>query len=811
MNSNLNRQLISLVSGLLFSITMIFSQGTIRIMPLGNSISYGNMCVNGNISGCQPISGSEAISYRYRLLNLMNDAGYSVNFIGSQNSGSNYLQDTDNAGFGGISDDKLADIMETGTSTHTGPITSGPYLETYPADIILLHIGTNDVLGADTSNVNGVERILDAIDSYENSSGNKIMVFLARIISYRGYVCNTQPRVKAYNSKIEQLAASRIAAGDQLKLVDMECAAYIDYSTDMIDEVHPNQAGYDKMGDLWFTELNTYLRSIYVEYSITPSASGSGTIEPSETVVLNEGQDQTFTFTPAQGFMIEDVFVDGTSVGPISEYSFTNLTSDHNISVSFIPITHEISALVEGNGSITPSGTVVVNEGDNQSFSIEPAANHKITDVNVNGSSMGAINSYEFINVSSDQSIKAIFEPITHTISASSGINGNIDPKGEIILNQGADITFIITPDEGFEIIDIKINNNSIEITDSYTFSNITADHNIEVSFIIKTYEITTGISGNGSINPGSTLTLDHGTAQTFSIEPDENHKISDVLINGQSVGVVSEYEFVNVTSNQSIEAFFEPIRHTITATSGDYGVIDPEGDIIVDQGADQVFNVTPYEGYEVEDVVVDGASMGALESYTFSNINTAHSIEAFFKIKTYQITTKTDGNGSFSPEGPVLVNHGSDQAFIITPDSGYKVKDILIDGISEGKISVYNFSKIIKDHSISALFELVTHSEDVKVFERANIIKSLYPNPTEGIFTIYFNRNLSYELQVLKLRIYDVSGKIVYSKQISMEEKIYEAKKKIDLKSLGIKEGIYFLEIRMAGKKEINQIFYLK
>ena len=811
MSFNLKKPVISILAGSLFSLTLVFSQGTIRIMPLGNSISYGNMCVNGNISGCQPLSGTEAISYRLRLLNLMNDAGYSVDFVGSEKSGSNYLDDTNNAGFGGIRDHELADIMETGSSSHTGYVTGGPYLESHSADIILLHIGTNDVLGADTSNVDDVERILNAIDDYESAHNDTVMVFLARIISYRDNACNTQPRVVAFNSKLDQLAASRIAAGDNLILVDMECGASIDYTTDMVDEVHPNQDGYDKMGELWFSEINTYLRSIYVEYTLTPSFTGSGTIEPSNPVVLNEGQDQTFTFTPDPGHMIEDVIVDGNSLGALTEYSFMNVTSDHSISVNFIPISHEIIASVEGYGSITPSGTLVVNEGDDLSFSIEPDVNHKIADVIVNGSSVGAVTSYEFINITSDQTIKAHFEPITHTIISSAGTNGAIDPQGEIIVNQGTDIIFTITPDEGFEVTDIKVDNNSIEITDTYTFTNINDDHSIEVSFKIKTYEIATAVSGNGSIKPNGTLILNHGAGQIFSIEPDENHKISDVLINGESIGIVSEYEFVNVTSNQSIEAVFEPIKHSLTATAGENGNIDPEGTIIINQGTDQIFNISPYEGYEIEEVIVDGISVGSPESYIFSNIDTTHSIEAYFKIKSYKIITEVELNGSISPEGPVEVNHGSDKAFIITPDSGYEIQEVYIDGIPAGKISVYNFSNIVSDHSISAKFEIVTHSDEISVVGEEKIIESIFPNPTAGDITIYFYKNSGSEMYDPILRILDVSGKIIHSEILSKEEITQEKMKRIDLKTLGIDNGMYFLEISRDGKKEILQIFYLQ
>ncbi|MBE0652344.1 MAG: hypothetical protein IH594_01020, partial [Bacteroidales bacterium] len=456
----------TLVAGSLLSMLTAFSQGTLRIMPLGNSISYGNMCVNGTIKDCVPISGTEAISYRLRLLNLMNNAGYSVNFIGSQKSGSKYLTDTDNAGFGGINDDRLADIMEKGYSDNYNggqKYSSGPYLETYPADIILLHIGTNDVLGADTSNVRGVERILNAIDAYEAKSGSPIMVFLARIISYRDHPCNTQPRVIAYNNKIDQLAANRIAGGDNLILVDMECGTTINYSTDMVDEVHPNQVGYNKMGDLWFTELDKYLRSVYVKHTITATASANGSIEPSGQVSVDDGKDQSFTITPASGYEVDKVTVDGSNKGAITTYTFTRVSNDHTIS--------------------------------------------------------------------------ATFKPIPFTIDASAGVNGSINPEESIKVNPGSSQSFTITPDEGYMIKDVLVDGTSAGAVAGYTFSSVSADHSIVASFIIKTYEINTLITGNGSVNPEGPLTVNHGSGQTFSILPEPGNKIQDVLVNGISVG----------------------------------------------------------------------------------------------------------------------------------------------------------------------------------------------------------------------------------------------------------------------------------
>lgn len=801
----IKKYLVFTLSGFLLSTQFNFSQGTIRVLPLGNSITYGNMCVNGSISGCVPISGNEAPGYRYRFYQLMTAAGWTIDFRGGEHSGSNYLSDTDNAGFGGISDDNLAILMETGSSPKTGYKEPGPYLEYHPADIILLHIGTNDVLGADTSNVNGVKRILDAIDDYETSSGTSIMVFLARIISYRYDDCNTQPRVVAYNSKIDQLYAQRKAAGDNIILVDMECGTSLDYNNDFEDEVHPNQTGYNKMGEAWFNAVDSYLRSIYVKYTITASASGNGSISPSGEIEVSEGDDLSFSFSPDPGHEIEDVRVDGVSIGVVSDYTFSNITSDHSITVNFNPITYTITTSVTGSGSIMPSGTVEVNEGNNQLFSIIPDANHQISDIKVNGSSIGAVTEYEFTNVTSDQSIEAIFEPITHSITATSGDNGSIDPEGAVMVNQGDDQAFAFTPDEGYEVDDVVIDGNPQGAISSYTFSNVNANHSISVSFKIKTYQITASVTGNGSINPQGPVTVNHGANQFFTFTPDANHEIADVRVNGSSLGAVSSYEFQNVTSDQSLSVVFEPVSYTIVASAGPNGSINPNGSVAVDHGSDQSFTFAANEGYEINDVLVDGVSQGALSSYTFSGVTEDHSIEASFKILSYEITTSITGSGSINPQGPITVEYGSDQTFSFTPDENYQIGDVLVDGVSVGQVSVYTLSDISSDHSIEVIFELKTGVgiEDQKL---QGAISSIYPNPSNGQFSIYLNPQYLIDIKSVSVQIADASGKRVFHKDYPINEVLPYGEVRVHL-SPSLVRGIHLIEVTLGKERDVMRI----
>jgi hypothetical protein len=71
------------------------------------------------------------------------------------------------------------------------------------------------------------------------------------------------------------------------------------------------------------------------DYVITATAGDNGTILPG-TVILSNGSNQLFTVTAKAGYQIQDVLVDGTSIGAQAYYTFSNITQDHTITASFI-------------------------------------------------------------------------------------------------------------------------------------------------------------------------------------------------------------------------------------------------------------------------------------------------------------------------------------------------------------------------------------------------------------------------------------------------------------------------------------------
>ena len=150
-----------------------------------------------------------------------------------------------------------------------------------------------------------------------------------------------------------------------------------------------------------------------------------------------------------------------------------------------------------------------------------------------------------------------------------------------------------------------------------------------------------------------------------------------------------------------------EPRQVLITASAGPGGSITPNGAVAVTLGADQAFAIAGDASHHVADVLVDGVSHGPITSYTFTAVATAHTIEASFALNTYAITVTSGAGGSVAPSGTVNVAHGSDQAFVITPDAHYHVVDVKVDGISHGAILGYTFTGVVAAHTLDVTFAL--------------------------------------------------------------------------------------------------------
>ena len=193
----------------------------IRIMPLGDSITYGE--------GSASTSG-----YRAPLWNgLVGQAGYAVDFVGSQQSGA--LPDRDNEGHQGWRIDQIAAGVDG-------------WLQTYQPDVILLHIGTNDI--AQNYQLDTAPQRLGALIDQILADRPATTVLVAQIVP--ALDATIQARINTFNAAVPGIVSAR---GTRVNLVELSTLSNADFN----DTLHPNDAGYAKMAVRWYTALESVL------------------------------------------------------------------------------------------------------------------------------------------------------------------------------------------------------------------------------------------------------------------------------------------------------------------------------------------------------------------------------------------------------------------------------------------------------------------------------------------------------------------------------------------------------------------------
>jgi hypothetical protein len=464
-----------------------------------------------------------------------------------------------------------------------------------------------------------------------------------------------------------------------------------------------------------------YSHSNVTPYEIVATAGANGTISPSGTVIVNSGGNKTFTITPATCYEINVVTVDGIPVAVSDNtYTFTNVTANHTIHVTFKAAQYSITASAGANGTISPNGVTPVNCGANRTFTFTPANCYEINQVLVNGvNNPGAVSagSYTFTNVTANHTISVTFKVKTYTITASAGANGTISPNGATAVNCGANQTFTFTPANCYEINQVLVNgvNNPAAVAaGSYTFNNVTANHTINVTFKVKTNTITASTGANGTISPNGTTTVNCGANQTFTFTPASCYQTDVVTVNGAPVSVSgNSYTVTNITANSTIHVTFKKAQYTITATAGANGTISPNGANIVPCGDSKTFVFTPNNGYEINQVLVNGVNNPAAvaaKTYTFNNVTANGTISVTFKAvaPTYTITATTGVGGSITPSGAVAVAQGANITFTFAAHAGYRIESVLVDGKNQQSAinaGNYTFKNVTGNHTIHITF----------------------------------------------------------------------------------------------------------
>ena len=247
-----------------------------------------------------------------------------------------------------------------------------------------------------------------------------------------------------------------------------------------------------------------------------------------------------------------------------------------NFKVKFPPFT--ITASAGENGSIAPNGDAELEYGESQAYTIAADACYHISSVLVDGdesiSNVDENGVYTFANVTANHTIVASFALNTYEITTSVEGNGTITETSTVNCGDNKQIT--ITPaNDCYRIASVMVD--GVEaITDVvdgvYTFTNVTADHNIAATFEQITYTFTVNAGENGTItaNDVNGNVANCGEDKSFTIAANEGYSIASVMVDGSDVtdAVIAAngvYTFTNVAEAHTIAATFSINSYNLT------------------------------------------------------------------------------------------------------------------------------------------------------------------------------------------------------------------------------------------------------
>lgn len=406
--------------------------------------------------------------------------------------------------------------------------------------------------------------------------------------------------------------------------------------------------------------------------SVTATAGEGGTITPAGQTLVKKGTSKTFDIAPAQGYEIVNVNVDGADLGPISYYTFQRVGVDHTISATFQKAqpsgdTVTLTTTANEGGTVAPAGQTSYAPGASVKVTFTPDTGYQLASVKVNGRTVDVTDGAYILVMDQSYAVSAAFEkipdvPVVMFQNDFEDVAGDSFPfhgwtvKVQDTSSTWKQYTYYNWKNEGNDSKHAYISNDWKGAQDEYLISPVvdlsgTRDGVLTFDFAYGEYGIknkTFTATVEASTDGGKTWNAIWNFQDSYTGQQASNYIISGsaevpVPAEYNVDGVQFAFRYVHPNEDTTGQLAIDNVKlmavedgpvaqkYTITATAGEGGSITPAGAVSVKEGASQTFAIAAQEGYAIADVLVDGQSVGAVDSYTFENVTANHTIAAVF------------------------------------------------------------------------------------------------------------------------------------------------------------------------------------
>lgn len=405
-----------------------------------------------------------------------------------------------------------------------------------------------------------------------------------------------------------------------------------------------------------------------------------------------------------------------------------------------------LKSSLNGSYTVTANGTQVVSgyeyeENSVMVIKVSPNENYKLGKIIINGSQLpDGVTSF---NLSSETVVEVQFSEITYKVLIQEPENGTItvtSSKGEINNNddvqKGTSLTITPTPNEGYSIGEVKVND--IVISEPYT-GIVRENTNISVTFVPKKYIVYLTDTENGTVeltdSEGNSITPNTGVSFNSIVVikpvPSEHYELDQIIVDGEPLDegisqfvVPAKDVAIIVTFKKKLYKveFSESLGGTFIVKNGDSQLTSGN---TVDALTTITVETTPDENMQVSSITVNDSP---IEGNTFEIIADSIVKVTFEKIM-HTITKVAPENGEFSVEQndgtPVIsgskIAQGTELYVKVTPAAHYKLKQVLVNDVKlEAVEDEYKFTvdepKTVKVEFEPIVWNVTVESETSQV-----------------------------------------------------------------------------------------------
>ena len=338
--------------------------------------------------------------------------------------------------------------------------------------------------------------------------------------------------------------------------------------------------------------------------------------------------------------------------------------------------------------------------------------------------------------VNEDTEIKALWEnsvitpTTTYTVTVSNDGNGTGTATPSTAA-AGTEITLTATPKKGYHFKEWEVISGGVTIKDDKF---LMPNDNVEVKAIFEEdappvpteFTITVKTDGNGTAS-ASLVKAAAGTEITLTATPKEGYHFKEWEVMSGGV-TIKDNKFIMPSANVEVKAIFEkdaPPASTefIVTFDGNGGTPSVSSMTTTNQKLSSLPSASrskhSFDGWYTEEsggtkITTDtefpaDTTVYAHWTYTGGGGSSGYSY--------YTIKATAGAGGSISPSGNVSVREGRDQTFTITPDKGYAVANVKIDGKSIGAVKSYTFENVSRTHTIEVIFMKANGNPQTGVF----------------------------------------------------------------------------------------------